>query len=289
MKVSVIVATYNRKDKLPRCLYALENQDYPVKDYEILVVDNGSTDGTYEFLENRKRGIRNLRVSRQYKRGPAAARNMGIKNAKGEIIFFTDDDVIVPRNWIKALLVVFSKHKDVAAAGGYIEASDEVLRSNILAKYESYMSRTTYSRPHSQYIGGFETPGISTCNAAYRKSVLDEAGGFDENFPVPAGEDSDLKLRVSLMGYKFVFVPIKATHIQDYTMKRFWNQQKARGLGNEYFLKKWTRLSREEKEKYNASPKISIPFRLIKELRFAMLFLFIVSLVAARLGRRMKK
>jgi len=287
MKASIVVATYNRKDKLKKCLNALENQTYPKEDYEIIIVDDGSTDGTYEFLKEKQKEIKNLRIFRQNNKGPAAARNLGVKNAKGEIIFFTDDDVIVPNNWIEEFLKVFEKYPEVVAVGGYIEASEEMIKKNIFAKYESYMSRLVYNMPNELYVGGFETFGVVTCNAAYKKKVIEEVGYFDETFPVAAGEDADLKLRVALKGYKFAFIPLKAIHIQDYNFKRFWRQQVARGIGNVYFSKKWENVLKtdKEKDKYNAKPKYDIPLKILKDLKFDIFMLFIISVLASRYGK----
>ncbi|XRO76583.1 glycosyltransferase [Methanocaldococcus sp. 10A] len=287
MKVSIVVATYNRKDKLEKCLNALVSQTFPQEDYEIIIVDDGSTDGTYEFLKKKQKEIKNLRVFRQNNKGPAAARNLGIKNAKGKIIFFTDDDVIVPSNWIEEFLKVFEKYPEVVAVGGYLEASEEMIKKNIFARYEAYISKLAYNMPNKLYIGGFETFGVVTCNAAYKKDVIEEVGYFDESFPVAAGEDADLKLRISLKGYKFAFIPLKATHIQDYNFKRFWRQQVARGIGDVYFAKKWKNVlkTEEEKDKYNAKAKYDIPLKILKDLKFDMFLLFVISVLASKYGK----
>jgi len=287
MKVSVVVPTYNRKNKLEKCLNALANQTYPKKNYEIIIVDDGSIDGTYEFLKEKQKEIKNLKIFRQNNKGPAAARNLGIKNAKGKIIFFTDDDVIVPNNWIEKFLEIFKKYPEIAAVGGYIEASGGTIKKNIFAKYEAYMSRLVYNMPDKVYIGGFETFGVVTCNAAYKRAVIEEVGYFDEKFPVAAGEDADLKLRIALKDYKFAFIPLKAIHIQDYNFKGFWRQQVARGIGNAYFSKKWKNIlkSDEEKEKYNAKPKYNVPLKILKDLKFDIFVLFIISVLANRYGK----
>ncbi|HIH72978.1 MAG: Glycosyl transferase [Thermococcales archaeon 44_46] len=284
--VSIAVPTYNRKKKLQQCLKALVNQNYPKERYEIIVVDDGSTDGTYEFLQEKRKEIQNLRVLRQQNKGPAAARNLGIKNARGEIIFFVDDDVIVPNNWIREFLNVFSKYPEVVAVSGYVEAPEEILKKNIFARYEAYMSRLAYNMPRTIYIGSFETFGGATCNVAYKREVLEEVGGFDETFPVAAGEDADLKLRIALKGYKFAFIPLKAIHIQDYTLKGFWKQQVNRGIGNYYFRKKWQSFfNKDELKNIRAAPNYNIPLMILKDGKLLMLALFLIAVIANRYGQ----
>jgi GT2 family glycosyltransferase len=276
MKASIVVATYNRKDKLEKCLNALANQTYPKDDYEIIIVDDGSTDGTYEFLKEKQKEIKNLRIFRQNNKGPASARNLGVKNAKGEVIFFTDDDVIVPNNWIEEFLKVFEKYPEVVAVGGYLEASEEMIKRNIFAKYEAYMSRLVYNMPNELYIGGVETFGVVTCNAAYKKKVIEEVGYFDETFPVAAGEDADLKLRVALKGYKFAFIPLKAIHIQDYNFKRFYRQLKARKIGELYFINKWKHVLNDVRKNDGESRGSNLILKVLrtKDINFIALFIF---------------
>jgi len=286
MKASIVVATYNRKDKLKKCLNALANQTYPKEDYEIIIVDDGSTNGTYEFLKEKQKEIKNLRIFRQNNKGPAAARNLGVKNAKGEIIFFTDDDVIVPNNWIEEFLKVFEKYPEVVAVGGYIEASEEMIKKNIFAKYESYMSRLVYNMPNELYVGGVETFGVVTCNAAYKKKVIEEVGYFDEMFPVAAGEDADLKLRVALKGYKFAFIPLKAIHIQDYNLKRFNRQLKARKIGELYFINKWKYVLNDVRKNDGQSRGSNLILKVLKTKDISFIALFIFSSIYGALYKK---
>lgn len=286
-KVSVIIPTYNRKEKLKRALKSLSYQTYPKNKHEILVVDDGSTDGTDSFLKRAKKEISNLSYFRQKKKGPAAARNLGIKNSTGDIIFFTDDDCIVPKNWIEKFVHMYQKHPEIAGVGGDLEADEYTLKTNIFAKYESYMARTAYRTDRGEYIGGFECPALGTSNISYKKSVLEEVGGFDEIFPVAAGEDTDLKLNICLRDGKLAYIPTKTTHIQDYNLGRFIQQNIARGIGEAYFLKKWKKVleSKEDKKKYSAALDEQIILKMLKELRFDMLGLLLLSTIAKRWGK----
>jgi glycosyltransferase involved in cell wall biosynthesis len=136
MGISVIIPTHNRKDLLRRCLAAATSQDYP--DYEVIVVDDGSTDGTGAMVRREFPQVRYIRQERN--RGPAAARNRGIKVATGEIIAFTDDDCLLPLDFLSRLADGYRRYPEVAGVGGYLEAPDDLLRTNPFARYEAYVT-----------------------------------------------------------------------------------------------------------------------------------------------------
>src|SRR4030042_4985937 len=95
MRLSVIIPTRNRKDSLTRCIRALEKQSYDQRQYEVIVVDDGSRDGTIQMLATLKKETPfSLRYLEQTPRGPAAARNLGIRNSRGEIILLTGEDIL---------------------------------------------------------------------------------------------------------------------------------------------------------------------------------------------------
>ena len=104
--VSVVIPTYNRKDMLKECLESLFNQTYPKERYEIIVVNDGSTDGTEEVLnEYAKKAPCAFKWFTQQNKGPCVARNLGVKNARGEIICFIDDDCVAEKKWIENLIL----------------------------------------------------------------------------------------------------------------------------------------------------------------------------------------
>lgn len=148
MKFSVVIPTYNRAATLRQTLTALMAQDYP--DYEIIVVDDGSTDDTRAMIA---REFPQVRYIYQQNRGPAAARNRGIAHARGEIIAFTDDDCVPPRDWLARLADGYARYPDVVGVGGYLEAPDEVLQRALLARYERFIARRVFRVSASTWVG----------------------------------------------------------------------------------------------------------------------------------------
>jgi GT2 family glycosyltransferase len=213
---------------------ALEGQDYP--EYEIVVVDDGSRDETPEAVPVEFPSVRYLR---QENSGPAAARNRGIDAARGDLIAFTDDDCLAPPDWLARLADGFSRYPAAAGVGGRLTAPADLLRSNALARYDEYIARVRHRAGDHEVVAGFECPAGGTDNMAYRRSILQAAGGFDATFPYPAAEDADLKLRLANAGCRFVYVPVAVTHRRAYTWPAFRQQHFIRGKGRVYFDRKW--------------------------------------------------
>jgi glycosyltransferase involved in cell wall biosynthesis len=236
MFFSVVIPTYNRRALLERCLKALTDLDFPKNEYEIIVVDDGSADGTKEYLVGLKDP--NIRVYLRDHGGPAKARNYGVRNAIGSNVAFTDDDCFVPGDWLSRLKEGLEKWPKAAAVGGYLEAPAEILSEKVVARLESLETREVYKAGKEDYLGGFESPAGGTNNIVYRKAVFNKLNGFDENFPEPAGEDADLKYRAVQMGFKFGYIPLKVTHLDPYSFKTFLKRSLRSGIGSAYFEKK---------------------------------------------------
>ncbi len=175
--ISIVMATYNRADLVGKQLQAFEAQDIDHDLFEIIIVNDGSKDETASVLNEWKKRLDNLRVVHQSNSGPAAARNRGVEEAKGEVIAFTDDDCIVDTDWIRQIQQVF-KREEVKVVLGHT--------------YTKRESRTplTHQIENKQW-----NPVVPTCNAAYLKVFFEELGGFDTTFPYPHNEDTDLAWR----------------------------------------------------------------------------------------------
>ncbi|MBU1111130.1 glycosyltransferase [Patescibacteria group bacterium] len=237
MKVSVAFATYNRLEVLTEMLGALFAQDFPQNEYEILVTDDGSADGTREYLQSvAKRSPVDFKFHSQEQAGPAKARNWGIRQARGEIVAFTDDDCIPPHDWLSRIVDAFRRYPQVAGVSGMMEADEEILKRNIYARFEKLAPMGDYMKePEKEYIGGKDFLGGATNNVAYKREVLLETGGFDETFPFAASEDADLKERIVSKGYLMLHLPLTVTHKHPYSFKRLMRQAYVRGVSSRHF------------------------------------------------------
>ena len=123
---SVIIPSYNRKDDLEALLPALVNQTLPTDQYEVILVDDGSTDGTDEFANTfRERSPMRLRFLKQDHRGAGAARNYGMQEASGQVFVFIDSDCIAPPNWLAEIRKAFDRDPSIDAFGGRDDASGD--------------------------------------------------------------------------------------------------------------------------------------------------------------------
>lgn len=136
-RYSVIVPTYNREESLRKTLISLAGQTIPSDQYEVLVIDDGSSRNIKDVFEkfSRQYGAKNFFYHRISHGGPSKARNVGIKLARGEILFFTDDDCVVPPNWMETLLGGYRRHPKAVGVGGWEMKNPLVLARNRIAQY----------------------------------------------------------------------------------------------------------------------------------------------------------
>ena len=224
MKCSVILPTYNRGKKLIETVESIEKNDFDKREFEIIVVNDCSTDATESVIRDLKKKYKNILALKNKKNGgPATTRNNGIKKAKGKLIFFTDDDCLVPKNWLKTYASFFEKNSAVYGAGGLLVAKKE----NWVSKLEKIKDKILGIDHKKIKIGGREIKTGFTNNCVYREEIFKEVGYFDENFKVPAGEDLEFNQKVSNK-HRVAFIPIKVFHNHKYNMDYFlglvWKQ-----------------------------------------------------------------
>lgn len=196
--VSVIVPAYNAAATLPQCLAALAAQSYPRDAYEIIVVDDGSTDHTADIA--RAAGVH---VITQPNAGPAAARNRGAAAASGEILLFTDSDCAPTPDWAAALIAPFHDPRVAGAKGAYLTR-----QRGIVPRFTQLEYQDRYDR-----MAGVETIDfVDTYSAAYRREVFLANRGFDTIFPTASVEDQEFSFRLAEKGYRLVFVPDACVH-----------------------------------------------------------------------------
>jgi len=192
VKASVVIAAMNAEKFIGKCLDSLEGQSF--KDFEVIVVDDGSSDNTIGAANAYPR----VRVLKQDHAGPAIARNNGAWAAKGQIIVFTDSDCVLERNWLEEMVRPF-KEKEIAGVQGRYRTRQK----SIIARLIQLEIERSYVKMAKRKFIDF----MGTYSAAYRKKVFEEMKGFDTSFPIASGEDTDLSFRVSEAGYKMVFRP----------------------------------------------------------------------------------
>lgn len=187
-RVSVVVPTYNRASLLSHCLESLEAQTFDKEAYEVIVVDDGSADETPEVCAAFvRRGTIHLAYRRGSHRGPAAARNLGIADARGEIVAFVDDDCEAAKDWLEQISVPF---RDPTVVG-----------------VEGKVVRHPACTPFTHFVENLDGGLFLTANMAYRRDTLQIVGGFDETYPHAAAEDWDLAFRIRQRGGTITFQP----------------------------------------------------------------------------------
>ncbi|AFY74267.1 putative glycosyltransferase [Synechococcus sp. PCC 7502] len=185
-KWSVVIPTYNRLSILKKCLTALEHQDFD-QSYEILVVDDGSTDDTVSFLRSHPEQFPHVKVLQQNHAAAAAARNLGIDSAQGEYIVFVDSDIIVTPDFL----------------AGHAES---LANEDRAFTYGRLINTANFDDPTAERSDFVFFPGayFDTCNAAITKKWLIEAGKFDPEFNEYGWEDLELGVRLRKLNLKLI-------------------------------------------------------------------------------------
>ena len=229
-KFSVVIPAYNCGDTIAKCLDSLMEQVH--SSYEVVVVDDGSTDETLNICESRP----DVRVIRVKNGGPSKARNIGFKNALGEIVAFTDSDCVADPKWLKELERGFAV-PEVAGVGGDQESPpDETDFGKRVQEIFKLLGIVTFYIHNSQEMG--ETAHNPSCNSAYRKKILEEIGGFDET--LWPGEDVDLDIRIRRMGYRLVFNPAAVVrHYRPHTYGQFSKMMRRYGASAWHLFRRY--------------------------------------------------
>ena len=190
---SVVIPAYNACKTLPDTLTALQNQSVSISDYEVIVVDDGSTDKTAAVA--RSFGVNCVN---QPNRGPATARNHGARMAKGDIILFTDADCTPDQDWIRQMTLPFRNERTVGVKGAYRTRQVELAARFSQAEFEDRYDLL-------QKVTAIDM--VDTYSAAFRREVFIKIGLFDESFPAANNEDTELSYRLCAAGYLLEFNP----------------------------------------------------------------------------------
>jgi glycosyltransferase involved in cell wall biosynthesis len=189
--VSVVVATYNREKMLGECIDSLFSQTYLKDRYEVIIINDGSHDGTEGvLLEYQKKAPCGFKWFSQPNSGQTVAFNRGIENSGGEIVCITGDDCLADKRWVENLVRGYTS-EEVGGVGGIIEG---IGTNSLLERYlKKNMFFSQENGINVAIIGG---------NSSFRKHVLDEVSGFDTFFR--HGQDTEICMRIRELGYRFM-------------------------------------------------------------------------------------
>lgn len=220
MKVSVVIPTHNRQDTLQKAIQAYLNQTVPSNLFEILAVDDGSSDGTPRvvagFIGSGPIGIRYFR---EEQRGPAAARNLGIRESVGEIILFSDDDIVPARNLVAEHISWHEKYPETCVAVlGYVTWAPEVEATPFMKWYGERGPLFAYA--HFAGRTQIDSRFFYSCNVSLKAEFLRNNGTFDEEFTSAAFEDTELGYRLAKRGMRLLYNPFAVGyHYQRFSLE----------------------------------------------------------------------
>lgn len=198
--VTVIIPTKDRRDELAECLESVFSQDYLNGSVEVIVVDDGSKDGTRALVNSFNCKL----LSHEISRGQSYCRNIGAREARGEILAFLDSDCVAGLTWLKEIVAYF-RWTRIGAVGGYV---DGYFDNSSLDRYEQAFSPLNMGS-HILY-GTDDNSNIytPTCNLLVRRKAYMQTGGIREDMHV--GEDVDFCWRMRAKGYDTLYVPVGA-------------------------------------------------------------------------------
>lgn len=228
-KISIVVPTYSQHKKLRRLLKSF---DY-IKDLlplEVIIVDDCSPDATPKVVknwENQKHSFRTKYIRLNKNSGPARARNIGVKNANGKVVAFTDSDCVVDNFWLRELIEKLDPKNGVIGVGGKVIP----LNGGIISKYNTF--HNVLEPPDSLLY-------LVTANCCYLRDKILDVVGFDEDISKPGGEDVALSIKLYKKGWRFQYAP-KAIVFHDYrnSVKNFLKTFRNYGEGCAYITKKY--------------------------------------------------
>ena len=240
-RISVAVCSYNGSKTIRDTLEGLQYLSYP--DYEVIVVDDGSTDGLSEIAKNY-----NVRIIIHAKnQGLSSARNTALEAATGEIIAYIDDDAYPDPHWLSYLAITFINGDYAGVGGPNLPPPEDGWIADCVANAPGGPIHVLLSDQEAEHIPG--------CNMAFWKHCLQTIGGFDPRYRA-AGDDVDICWRLQEQGWKLGFSPAAVVwHHRRNSVKMYWKQQKGYGKAEALLEQKWP-------EKYNAAGHLSWSGRL---------------------------
>ena len=208
-EISVAVCTYNRADVLPKCLKSLENQTADKEIFEVLIIDNNSTDNTKEIADDFCKKHCNFRYIFEEKQGHSQARNRAIAKANGKYLAYIDDDETVNEQFVESILNCFHE-TDADVVGGALFTWVDSPKNPVFYNAVTYNFNLGSERKR-MLPPGFDF-GFGCGHSCFKKSLFDELDGFSEDFGIvngklQMGEDSEMGYRLLKAGKVFYYEP----------------------------------------------------------------------------------
>jgi len=206
LTASVCIPTFNRREILLQTLDSLRLQDEPFENFEVIVGDDGSRDGTFEAVCSLPMPYR-LRIFTHQNGGPAAATNLAARHAVNDVLVLLDDDQIASPGLIRAHIEAHRRYGDILVQGLFPLADVSRNRGSSLL-YESHLLNdlAPYDVEHPF------SKGIWSANVSVRRETWQRVGGLDETFREYGGEDTDFGFRIAASGCPVIFVPGALSH-----------------------------------------------------------------------------
>jgi len=242
--ISIVVPTYNRSALLQRALLSLFSQRANRLNFEIVVIDNNSSDNTSETVAALESNspVR-LRWKRETRQGNAYARNAGIDEAEAPIIAFLDDDVVADENWVQTIKTTFDRDPQIAFVGGRVlPLWDSEPPSWLTSSHWAPLALLDYGK-EERPIAGQTPPGLLTANIGVRREVFDEVGKFSPDLQRVKGdigsmEDHEFLLRMCRSGKSGMYLPdlITRAAVEPERMTKAYHRRWHRGHGRFYAI-----------------------------------------------------
>ncbi|NEX17629.1 MAG: hypothetical protein C1943_13625 [Halochromatium sp.] len=242
IQFSIIIPTFNRSIVLRDCLANIANQQFPLEQIEVIVVDDGSTDDTEKIVTSMPLPF-SLRYLKQTNRGPAAARNLAILHAHGEFFLFINDDTLLGRSALaRHLQAHLACAPDPVAVLGRFDPIPEFALTPVGFVCANYDFLFQYN--HLKHGQRYKYTYFYTCNISIKADLIWRAGLFDEDFKHPAAEDIELGARLAALGCP-VFFDNECTAYHDHVISvaQFASIHRMRGAAAIMLFHKHPKLS----------------------------------------------
>ncbi len=202
-RLSVIIPSYNRKQEIQELLASLEKQNLSRNDFKVILVDDGSKDGTAEWIETfqKSSGV-NVRFIRQDHQGPGAARNKGMENAKGDVFVFIDSDCTAPPDWLKTIKSAFDSDPELKAFGGRDDAQPDFPPLLLAINYSmtSFLTTGGMRGGKNKRLAKFYPRSF---NMGLHRDLYEKIGGFGS---LRHGQDIEFSNRIIKSGEKVAYL-----------------------------------------------------------------------------------